>query len=194
MDQEYCTRFNYCLQITFLIANAYNSEMSILPSVYSIYAPSKNQAQSFVRLFLDKSNCASLSKRVLSAVSNVQKSILVFLILIDWRHQSSCRRQYVVDEQIDRLFWVQLDPLSYDTNELAHRQVFRNQILLLVNLEYITSWVFLTNHLEKKMTMTQNKGLKKMLTYRDSIRVLLPNSLCFMSSLLWNNRTTFTQY
>ena len=55
------------------------------------------------------------------------------MLFIDTAHQSSGRGENLIDENKDGLFGGELDPLPDDVDELAHRQVRRNEILLLID-------------------------------------------------------------
>ena len=64
---------------------------------------------------------------------DVQETVLVLVFLVDGAHESSGWRQDLVDEDEDGLLRAQLDALPDDVDELAHGEVGRYQVLLLVD-------------------------------------------------------------
>lgn len=59
--------------------------------------------------------------------------VLILVLLIDAAHQSSGRRQDILNEDEDGLLWGELDALADNIDELTHGQVRRHQILLLID-------------------------------------------------------------
>jgi len=66
-------------------------------------------------------------------VESINSPILVLVLLIDTRHQSSGRRQDFINKDEDGLLRRQLDALSDYIDELTDGQVSRDQVLLLVD-------------------------------------------------------------
>ena len=64
---------------------------------------------------------------------DVKKPILVLVLLIDTAHERGSRRKDLIDEDEDGLLRAELDALADDVDELAHRQVGGDQVLLLVD-------------------------------------------------------------
>lgn len=55
------------------------------------------------------------------------------MLLVDGGHERGGRRQDLVDEDEDGLLGRELDALADDVDELAHREVGGDQVLLLVD-------------------------------------------------------------
>jgi hypothetical protein len=55
------------------------------------------------------------------------------VLLVDAAHQRGCWRKDLIDKDEDGLLWGQLDPLADDVDELAYRQIRRDQVLFLVD-------------------------------------------------------------
>jgi hypothetical protein len=66
-------------------------------------------------------------------VRDVQKSVLILVLIIDAAHQSGCRRQNLVDEDEDGLLGAELDTLANDIYELTDSQIGGDEVLLLVD-------------------------------------------------------------
>ena len=64
---------------------------------------------------------------------NVKETILVLVLLVYRAHQSRGRGENLIDEDEDGLFGREFDPLPDNIDELAHGQVGRDQVLLLVD-------------------------------------------------------------
>jgi hypothetical protein len=82
------------------------------------------------------------------------------MLLIDTAHQSSGGRQCIIDEDEDGLLWRQLDALPDHIDELADRQVCRDQILLLVDSSDIGLLDLLADHLVQMDTSARVRQLK----------------------------------
>mmetsp|Transcript_32053 Transcript_32053/g.46827 ORF Transcript_32053/g.46827 Transcript_32053/m.46827 type:complete len:246 (-) Transcript_32053:379-1116(-) len=95
----------------------------------------------------------------LAVVSDVQKAVLVLLLLIDLRHQTSSGRKHVVDKDEDSLLGRQLDALADHVHELTDSQISGHEVFLLVDVGEIAASSLLYNH-------------------GDSIGVLLPHARC----------------
>ncbi len=59
--------------------------------------------------------------------------IIILVLLVNQAHKSIGRRQHVRDKDENRLFRAQLDALPDDIDKLAHSQVGRHEVLLLVD-------------------------------------------------------------
>jgi hypothetical protein len=55
------------------------------------------------------------------------------VFLVDAAHERGGGRQHLIDKDEDGLFWAELDALADHVDELAHRQVGGDQVLLLVD-------------------------------------------------------------
>lgn len=95
------------------------------------------------------------SEGVLAAVGHVEEAVLVLVLLINGRHQGSCRWKSVLHKDEDRLLSAELDPLSDNVHELSNCKVRGDEVLFLVNVRNITLPSLLNDH-------------------RNSVRVLLP--------------------
>ena len=63
---------------------------------------------------------------------DVQKPILILVLLVYAAHERGGRWEDLVDEDEDGLLWRKLDALADDIDELANREVGRHQVFLLV--------------------------------------------------------------
>lgn len=81
-------------------------------------------------------------------IRDVQKSVFILVFLVDAAHQSGRRGQDLVDEDEDGLLGRQLDTLADHIDELAHGQIGRDQVLLLVDGCDVGLFDFLANDLE----------------------------------------------
>jgi len=91
---------------------------------------------SVVRFFLF---FVKITKRWLSAVLNVKKSIFIFLFFVHGWHQRSIRWYRIGTEQEQSLFRCQFDSFTDHVVKLSNGQVCRNQIFLFVNIRNIRS-------------------------------------------------------
>lgn len=66
-------------------------------------------------------------------VRDVEKAVLVLVLLVYRAHESSRGRQDLIDEDKDGLLGRQLDALADNVDELANGEVGGNQVLLLVD-------------------------------------------------------------
>lgn len=66
-------------------------------------------------------------------IRDVQEPILVLVLLVYRAHQSSRRRQDLIDKDEDGLLGRQLDALPYNVDELANREIGGDEVLLLVD-------------------------------------------------------------
>ena len=64
---------------------------------------------------------------------DVQEAVLVLVLVVDGAHERGRGRQHLIDEDEDGLLRRQLDALADHVDELAHGQVGRHQVLLLVD-------------------------------------------------------------
>jgi len=102
---------------------------------------------------------------VLARIGNVKEAILILMLLIDAAHERSGWWQDFIDEDEDSLLWGELDALADYVDELAYGEVGRDQILLLVDRRDIAFLDFLAD-------------------YRDTVRILLANTLTLRPTLL----------
>jgi len=105
------------------------------------------------------------TKGILARVGDVQKPILVFVLLVNAAHKSSGRRQNLIDEDEDGLLRRKLNSLANDIDKLANRQVGRNQILFLIDGSDVTLFDLFAND-------------------RNAIGILLSDALSFSLALL----------
>ncbi len=70
------------------------------------------------------------------------------MLLVDAAHQRGGRRQDLVDEDEDGLLRGELDALADDVDELAHGEVGRDEVLLLVDGGDVGLFDLLADHLE----------------------------------------------
>jgi len=87
-----------------------------------------------------------LSVNALVAVGNVQKEILLVVLLVQRAHGRARRRNDVVHEEEERVLGPQMDSLSDQEVELANSQIRRYQILLLVQIANARLGRFLHDH------------------------------------------------
>ena len=73
--------------------------------------------------------------------------VLVLVLLVDAAHERRRWGQDLLDEDEDGLLGRQLDALADDIDELAHRQVGRDQILLLIDCRDVRLLNLLANDL-----------------------------------------------
>lgn len=88
------------------------------------------------------------SECVLARVCDIKEPILVLVLFVNRGHQCGCWGQDFVDKDEDGLFGGELDALADHVYELAHSQVGRNQVLLLVDSLDIGLVNLLTNDLK----------------------------------------------
>jgi hypothetical protein len=81
---------------------------------------------------------------------DIQEPILVLVFLVDAAHERGGRRQDLIDEDEDGFLGTQLDALADHVDELAHGQVGRDQVLLLVDGGDVRLLDFFADHLEKE--------------------------------------------
>lgn len=69
-----------------------------------------------------------VAEGVFSAVRDVEEPVIVFMFIVDGRHEGSRRGQHVVDEDEDRLFRAELDALSNHVHKLTDGEVSWDEI------------------------------------------------------------------
>jgi hypothetical protein len=69
-----------------------------------------------------------LPEGVLAAVGHVEEAVLVLVLLVDCRHQSSCWWKRVLHKDEDRLLSTELDPLPHNVHELSNGKVSRDKV------------------------------------------------------------------
>jgi len=70
------------------------------------------------------------------------------VLVVDTAHESSSRRQNLIDEDEDGLFRAELDSLADDIDELTDGQICGDEVLLLVDGSDVRLLDFLANDLE----------------------------------------------
>lgn len=133
------------------------------------------------------------------------------MLLVDAAHQRGCWRENLVDEDEDGLLRRKLDTLTDDVDELAYRQVRRDQVLLLVDGCDVALLYFFADDLLARCLLARwheedyqatarravnlltasdalnnesgGKGCKN-ITYRNAVTVLLANPLGLGLALL----------
>lgn len=70
---------------------------------------------------------------VFPGVGDVEKPVLVLVLLVNGRHQRGGGWQHLIDEDEDRLLGGELDALADYVDELTDGQVRGHQVLLLVD-------------------------------------------------------------
>lgn len=78
---------------------------------------------------------------------DVEEAVLVLVLLVDGGHEGSSRREDLVDEDEDGLLGRKLDALADHVDELAHGQVGRDQVLLLIDGRDVRLLDFLADNL-----------------------------------------------
>lgn len=80
--------------------------------------------------------------------------VFILVLLVDAAHQSSSGRQNLVDEDENGLLRRQLDTLTNHVDELAHREICGDQVLLLVNSRDVALLDLLANNLLSILSAT----------------------------------------
>lgn len=113
---------------------------------------------------------------------DVQETILILVLIVDRTHQSGGGRQDFIHEDENGLLGGQLDSLADNIDELADRQVCRDEVLLLVDGGYVGLFNFLADDLYFLLVAYHFHGCQ--CTYRDAISVLLSDAVGFGLALL----------
>lgn len=69
------------------------------------------------------------------------------MLFIDAAHESSGWRQDLINEDEDGLLWREFNPFANNVDELAHGEIGRNEVLLLVDGSDVALFNLLTNNL-----------------------------------------------
>ena len=78
--------------------------------------------------------CLSCSASTLGVcLRDVEEAVLVLVLLVDGGHERSGRREDLVNEDEDGLLGRKLDAFADHVDELAHGEVGRDQVLLLID-------------------------------------------------------------
>lgn len=124
-------------------------------------------------------------------IRDVEKPILILVLLVDTAHKRGGRREDLVDKDEDGLLRAELDALADDVDELAHRQVGGDEVLLLVDgrdvalLHLLADDLFVAVSTAMPAVLMGGKGLSEcMETYGNAIGVLLSDPLGFSLALL----------
>jgi len=86
------------------------------------------------------------TKGVLSAVRDVEKTVLTFLFFVYSRHHRCSGRHLIVHEDKNSLLWRKLYTLPDNIHKLSHCQISRYEILLLIDVRYRRFVRSFTNH------------------------------------------------
>jgi len=70
--------------------------------------------------------------------------------LIQSSHRRAGRRNHVIDKKEERIFRAEMDSLADKEIKLANSEIWRHQILLLIELTDSCFWQFLHDHLQTK--------------------------------------------
>jgi len=111
------------------------------------------------------------------------------VLLVNRRHECSGRREDLIDEDEDGLLGRKLDALADHVDELAHGQVGRDQVLLLIDGRDVRLLNLLADDLNGReasvMVFRRCDGCKaRIVTHRDAVGVLLPDALGLGLALL----------
>lgn len=66
-------------------------------------------------------------------IRDVQEAILILVLLVDAAHEGGSGRKDLIDEDEDSLLGGKLDALADHVDELANREIGRDEVLLLVD-------------------------------------------------------------
>jgi len=86
--------------------------------------------------------CSTHPESVLAAVSDVQKSVFVHVIVVNLRDYSRRWREDVSNEHKDGFVRAKLDSLPDHVHELAYGEVVRHEILLFVDVRHVCLRIF----------------------------------------------------
>jgi len=75
-----------------------------------------------------------LTKRIFSAVRNVEKPVLVLLLFVYRRHQRGGGRHLVVHKDKNRLLWRKLDPHTNHVDKLTDGEIRGYQVFFLIKI------------------------------------------------------------
>ena len=138
-------------------------------------------------------------------IRDIEETIFVLVLFVDAAHDRSCRREDLVHEDEDSLLRRKLDTLADHIDKLADCKVCGHQILLLVDGRDVRFLNFFTDNLvESRESVDGMSGERlglndtqprerlskagwtedKRYTYRNTISVLLANTLSFSFALL----------
>lgn len=112
--------------------------------------------------------------------------ILVLVLLVDAAHESSGWRKDLIYEDEDGLLGGQLDALADDVNELAHGEVRRYEVLLLIDGSDITLLDLFADNLWRYVLVIRTVTGRSRLgvAYGNAVGVLLANTLSLSLALL----------
>lgn len=113
------------------------------------YADSLNSPKVFSPeyLFLRVSLVRLPTPPLVLSIRDVQKPVLILVLLINAAHECSSRWQNLIDEDEDGLFRAELDALADDVDELADGEVAGHEVLLLVDGRDVALLYLLADHL-----------------------------------------------
>jgi hypothetical protein len=109
------------------------------------------------------------------------------MLLIDGAHESGSGRQNIIDVDKDSLLWSESNALSNDIDKLSYREIGGNEVLLLVNSGNVALLHLLADDLQVRNNVsirTSTFVSSHANTYRNTIRILLANTLSLSLSLL----------
>lgn len=113
-----------------------------------------------------------------------------FVFLVDGAHECSSRWQDLVDKDEYGFLRRELDALANNIDKLANSEVSRDEVFLLVDSRNVRFLDFLADHLNGdscvRVLYYEGEGLWKLclVTYRNTVGVLLSDTLCFSLALL----------
>lgn len=114
--------------------------------------------------------------------------ILILVLLVDAAHESSGWRKDLIYEDEDGLLGRQLDAFADDVNELAHGEVRRYEVLLLIDGSDITLLDLFANNLWRHVLVRDKGGdcgtVRMGDAYGNTVGVLLANTLGLGLALL----------
>jgi len=84
---------------------------------------------------------------------DVQKAILVLVLVVDAAHKSCRGRKHLIDEDENSLLWRQLDALANHIHKLADGEICGHQVLLLVDRGDVRFLNLFANDLSKKQRL-----------------------------------------
>ena len=84
-------------------------------------------------------------------VRDVQETVLIFMLFVDAAHESSGGWEDLVDKDEDGFLGAELDALADNIDELAHGQICRDEVLLLVDSSDVRLLDLLADNLDDGM-------------------------------------------
>lgn len=72
-------------------------------------------------------------ERTESDIRDVEEAVVILVFFVDATHQGSSGREDLIHKNEDGLLRGELDTLANNVDKLAHREISRNEVLLLVD-------------------------------------------------------------